>query len=104
MPYAMTCGIPAQHPRSRPRATARFSIQSTKRSMRYGHGLSASLAISRSSGALPLDMTNSPPASSDSSCSDASAFGLGLSTGPSANNTQNDLNPVDFVAGDPNQE
>ncbi len=51
--------------------------------MRCGHGLSASLGISRSSGASPPDMISSPPASSDSSCSDASASGRGLSTGPS---------------------
>jgi hypothetical protein len=42
------------------------------------------LAISRSSGASPPDMTSSPPASWDSSCSDASVSGRGLSTGPSA--------------------
>ena len=52
-------------------------------SMRCGHGLSASLGISRSSAASPPDMTSSPPASWDSSCSDASASGRGLSTGPS---------------------
>jgi hypothetical protein len=50
--------------------------------MRCGHRLSASLGISRSSGVSPLDMTSSPPASSDSSCSDASASRQGLSTGP----------------------
>jgi hypothetical protein len=42
------------------------------------------LRISRSSGASPHVRTSSPPASSDSSCSDASASGRGLSTGPSA--------------------
>jgi len=40
------------------------------------------IATSKSSGALPRDMRSLPPASWVSSCSDASASGLGLSTGP----------------------
>src|ERR1700728_44765 len=83
MPSAMTCATAARRPRSRPGATARYNIRSANHSMRCGHALSASLAISRSSGASPHGMTSSLPASWDSSCSDASASGRGLSTGPS---------------------
>ena len=84
MRSAMTCATAARHPRSRPEAAARYSTRSANRSIRCGHGLSASLAISRSNGASPPDMTSSPTASWDSSCSDASASGRGLSTGPSS--------------------
>ncbi|HET6236338.1 MAG TPA: hypothetical protein VFE41_15470, partial [Acetobacteraceae bacterium] len=65
------------------RSNRKVSTQSANPSMRCGHGLSASLGISKSSAASPPDMTSSPPASWDSSCSDASASGRGLSTGPS---------------------
>ena len=67
------------------------AFRSANRSMRCGHGLSASLAISRSSGASPPGMTSSPPASWDSSCSDASASGRGLSTGPKLRAKRNHL-------------
>jgi len=65
MRSARTCAIAARRRKSRPSAIARYSTRSTSRFMHCGHGLSASLAISRSSGASLPVMTSSLSASWD---------------------------------------